>query len=321
MAASFRKIDYSLRPAKYAERKMFVELLRRLAPFQAVEDYSYIGFGSVWFSDFILFHKTLGIQNMVSIEQSEGSRARFEANRPFQIRLEFGPASRILPNLNWQNRAIVWLDYDDPLAASMLYDVRTVSTRAKSGSILAVSMQCVKAPALIDYEQEDDPASLCAIDRFRQTFGRERVPDSASDDDLAGWPYGALSRTIIKNEIESALADRNVDPATGLRFLPICEFEYQDDARMTTLVGIFVAPDEVQTYEACSFDRVDFIPIKDKPVRIVMPKLTVRELRHIEQQLPIIDGTELSLGAIPSSDANQFSRMYRYFPNFAVLDA
>ncbi|MBI8694020.1 hypothetical protein JEZ65_21610 [Pseudomonas aeruginosa] len=321
MAASFRKIDYSLRPAKYAERKMLVDVFRRLTPFQAIEDYCYVGFGSVWFSDFILFHKSLGIKNMVSIEESEGARERFEENRPFQIKMEFSNSATALPRLDWSQRTIAWLDYDDTLVTSMLQDIRSVAARAVSGSILAVSVQCMKAKALIEYHAENDPSKESAIERLRQTFGRSRVPDDTQDEDLAGWPYGTLCRNIIKTEIELALSDRNTNPETAMQFLPICEIEYQDDARMTTMVGIFVSPDEMSRYELCSFNKLDFIPPDNKAIRIEMPKLTIRELRKIEQQLPKTDGMELSLGSIPPSDAEKFCKMYRYFPNFAVMES
>ena len=52
MSRSFERIDYSLRPAKHAERRMLCDVFRRLKPFGPVEDYVYVGFGSVWFSDF-----------------------------------------------------------------------------------------------------------------------------------------------------------------------------------------------------------------------------------------------------------------------------
>ena len=321
MSASFRKIDYSLRPAKYAERKMMVEIFRRLAPFQAVEEYFYIGFGSVWFSDFILFHRALGIRDMISIEQSEGASERFMANRPFNIEVIFDKASVALPSFEWNKRGIVWLDYDEPLATSMLHDVQTVSRRATSGSVLAISLQCMKAQALHDAQQEGNKVSaLSGIERFRQMFGREKVPQHAADDDLAGWPYGKLSREMLIAEIEEALLTRNMNLEDKVRFMPLCEIEYQDDAKMTTLVGIFVAESAQGVYESCAFDRLDFLGNGIK-VKIEMPKLTIRELRYLEQQLPRVQGQELRLGAIPPSDAQKFCSMYRYFPNFAVMES
>lgn len=321
MTASFRKIDYSLRPAKHAERRMFVEIIRRLAVFQPVEDYRYIGFGSVWFSDFILFHKALGIRNMLSIEGSQGARERIEANKPFQISVEYENSSVVLPRIGWEQRSVVWLDYDDPLNNTMLEDVATVAGHAVSGTLLAVSVQCMKAPQYAEAERQraTDENAISAIDRFRNDFGNHRVPHDATDGDLTGWPYGNVARKMIRSEIDSRLSMRNLAAENKLRFEHICDIEYQDDAKMATIVGIIVSELEMERFESCRFGNIDFIAEFDRSVRIEMPKLTIRELRKLEQLLP--GGDPLEVGHIPMSEATKFRRMYRYFPNFSVMES
>ena len=68
MTASFRKIDYRVRPAKHAERMMMCEAFARLGAFDELPSYQYVGLGSVYFVDFLLFHRILGIRDMVNIE-------------------------------------------------------------------------------------------------------------------------------------------------------------------------------------------------------------------------------------------------------------
>ena len=89
MSGSFKRIDYSLRPAKHAERRMLCDIFRRLRPFGRVENYVYVGFGSIWFSDFMLMHRSLGIKDMISIEHSIESRDRIEDNKPFRIPVDY----------------------------------------------------------------------------------------------------------------------------------------------------------------------------------------------------------------------------------------
>src|SRR3546814_2772121 len=96
MKDSFRRIDYSVRPAKHAERRMLCDVFRKLAAFDPVEQYRYVGFGSVWFSDFILFHRALGVRHMLSIEQAVASKNRFEANRPFNLDIDFRTSTLVL---------------------------------------------------------------------------------------------------------------------------------------------------------------------------------------------------------------------------------
>lgn len=321
MAGSFRKIDYSLRPAKHAERRMFAEIFRHLRPFQPIENYTYVGFGSLWFSDCVLFHRLLGVRKMISLEREESAKTRFEANRPFEcVTVRYEKSSTALPKLDWTERHFIWLDYDDPLQVDILDDARAVALRARSGSVCAISVQCQKAPEIAESERSQD--GVAPFDRFLARFGRERIPVEANLDDLYGWPFGTLSRQIILNEIEAALTTRNATAAAGKRliFEPICAFEYDDNAKMTTIIGIFVADEERDTYNDCGFADLDFIRNPGGVVRITMPNLTVREIREIERTLPWAEGAQPQIGTLPSSDVKKFADYYRYLPNFAVLE-
>lgn len=88
---SWRKINYELRPAKNIERKMLSEAFRCLTSFGSVSSYRYVGFGSHFFSDFKLFHRSLGITQMISIEDNKEYKERFTFNIPYScIKLRFG---------------------------------------------------------------------------------------------------------------------------------------------------------------------------------------------------------------------------------------
>jgi hypothetical protein len=88
---SFERINYGLRPAKHIERKMMVEAFRRLEPVASLKSYRYVGFGSPYFPDFSLIHRSLGISTMVSIERELSSERRMCFNRPFKcISIEMG---------------------------------------------------------------------------------------------------------------------------------------------------------------------------------------------------------------------------------------
>ncbi len=320
MSASFRNIDYSLRPAKYAERKMLSEIFRRLRPFDAVENYAYVGFGSLWFSDFALFHRALGIRDMTSIERVKTAKARIDANRPYSaIKMEYEESAVVLPQLDWSKKSFVWLDYDDPITNDMILDVQAVANHAVSGTVLAVSVQCMQAKEV--QEAEEDKSGPKAIDLFRDRFGRELVPEGASEHQLVSWNLGALSRSTFAKQIGKILGARNMTLGTfeKLVFHPICEIEYKDNAKMTTMVGIFASVKDMGTVALCGFDSLDFLTATGKPIRIDVPILTVREIRHLERQLPK-NTVLLEYGAIPPGDADHFAEFYRYLPNFAALE-
>lgn len=321
MSASFKRIDYSLRPAKHAERRMLCDLFRRVTPFSRIEDYVYVGFGSIWFSDFSLFHRSLGIKSMISIEQSAAAEKRIEENKPFRIPVIYSHSNDALPKLEWSKHHLLWLDYDDSLSLSMFYDMQTVASRAKSGTVLTVTVQCSKAPQVADAERDTQTDAPNALSRFVTLFGRERVPQETVESDLYSWRLGQLSRKMLLQEIEAGLATRNSSSHENqMQFKQICEIEYEDGAKMTTFVGIFYTPEDAHLLKQCHFETLDFLQNPLKPIRINVPKLSVRELKKLESQLPLGVGDELQIGHIPQSDAEHFVSLYRYLPNFAVLE-
>ena len=85
--ASFTRFNYLVRPSKQVERKLFIEAFHRLAVGGfAWSDYIYVGLGSVYFADFILFHKYLYINRMICVE-AESIPKRMRFNRPFDCKI------------------------------------------------------------------------------------------------------------------------------------------------------------------------------------------------------------------------------------------
>src|SRR5690349_17029565 len=87
--ASYEKFNYLLRPAKQVERKLIIDCMLRLGRAgYHITDYRYVGFGSPYYADFVIFHKYLGIEDMVCIEGSPiENRMKFNKPYPF-INLE-----------------------------------------------------------------------------------------------------------------------------------------------------------------------------------------------------------------------------------------
>jgi hypothetical protein len=199
--------------------------------------------------------------------------------------------------------------------------MRAVARRAKSGTVLAVSVQCMQAEQVSEAEQDTTPGAPSALDRFVSVYGRQRIPPKTAEDELYGWQFGALCRRILVQEIEGELAARN-SSGTGheIHFKPICEIEYKDGAKMTSVVGIFYSQEDTDKLTQCNFESLDFLPAGSGPIRIEVPKLTVREFKKLESQLPLDNVGSLDLGTIPEGEARKFAALYRYLPNFAVVE-
>lgn len=318
VAASYERIHYGLRPAKNVQRKMFVETLRRLAGFGAVDSYRYVGFGSTYFSDFNLFHKALGIRNMISIERDVSNRKRFEFNCPFNcIRMAFGNSTEILPTLTWHVKTILWLDYDSTLESSVLTDVKYFCASAVPGSIIIVTVNAEPS--------ELDPKKL-RLDELRNSLGKERVPPDVKEADLSEWGTGRVFRRILLSEILETLSERNggLTDENKIEYNPLFYFCYRDGDRMMTTGGLLYERGQEPVVAGCGFNSLDFLRfsarVNARPCFIEVPKLTYKEIRHLDRQLPRTKSERLRVPKVPPVDIKQYENIYRYFPTFAETE-
>jgi hypothetical protein len=170
--------------------------------------------------------------------------------------------------------------------------------------------------------RKEDPNTATPEERFVARFGHDKFSAEIDRDDLAGWPFGQLSREMFYAEIDKALAIRRMSREDNdMHFKKICSFRYQDGAKMTTFAGIFYSDKESECLDACNFSALDFLQPGKEAVFVPTPKLTPREFRHLESQLPLRPGKILDLGHIPQSEAKDFPAIYRYLPTFAVLES
>jgi hypothetical protein len=320
MVRSFEKIDYALRPAKNIERKMMCEALSRLARIAPLVTYRYIGFGSIGFYDFALFHQRLGIADMLSIEGCEDARQRFEFNRPYScITMHWGMSPAILPTLKWTKRAIVWLDYDGPLDTTCLDDITTVVARLRSGSVLILT---VRADPKDVVEGQDHIANR-RIEQLNSRVGKKTVPVGIAGKDLAKWGLAKVCRQIINNRIEETLFSRNgpIQAANKLRYVQLFNFHYADSCKMLTVGGLFVNARDEARARSQDFKDLSFIRNGSDPYVIETPILTRREIRYLNEGLPSSAPNVALPRWLPSTERKKYGRVYRYFPAFSEVES
>jgi hypothetical protein len=317
---SYELINYSLRPAKSIERKMLVETFRRCSVFASLHAYRYIGFGSPYFTDFSLVHRALGIESLISIEDAtELKRPRFNFNKPYEcVTVLFGPAVEVLPTLEWTERTITWLDYDRALDSEKLSDISTTCAAAPSGSVLAVSVN-------VDTRELDTLGESVRADvaerrlaRLRENVGADAVPLDITATQLRQWGLSDVSRRIINDTIEKGLTIRNGGrrPGTRFKYEQLFHFRYSDNAKMLTVGGVIFDEGEAPKFASAAFDDLSFVRRGAEPYEIDVPKLTFREMRHLDQQLPCATGEDVSSPGVPNDDVANYSKLYRYFPVF-----
>jgi len=308
------KVNYSLRPAKCIERKMVAEALHRLNVFHELKSYQYIGFGSAWFSDFILVHRSLGIHDMVSIEEDVAHDKRYEFNRPFKcIKLRFGPSNSILPTLTLNKQVIIWLDYTCRLNPSVLEDIRYTSSKAIPGSVLIITVNS-------DPISEND---FDLISRSVSDKGIDYKQVHAKNKERFGlWATANSYRRMVKDKILLTLRSRNgvLNQDDRVHYQQIFNFNYQDSqSKMLTTGGLFFQEQQKSLVDKCRFSSsFDFFKPDDDPYLIEVPILTLREIRMLDAQLPA--DCAIDRHAIPQIDVERYEKIYRYHPAFVEAE-
>ncbi|HEY0826848.1 MAG TPA: O-methyltransferase [Bacilli bacterium] len=307
--SSYERINYSIRPAKSIERKMLCESFRKLEEFAALETYRYIGFGSTFFSDFILIHKNLGITNMISIEKDIEYQERFEFNKPYKcIDMEYGLSTEVLPRLTWDYKSIIWLDYDLELNLDILDDLNTIFSNITSGTMVIISCNVNYRPGQ-------------ALNVMKKNL-QHKMPDYLTQDDVEGWKAAETTRSIIKSQISDTVSTRNLPRRVSNKFTfnQLFNFHYADGAKMLTYGGIFYEEGEREKFLKCGFFRLHYIRNGDEAYFIEVPSLTYREIRKLDTQLPNKDLEQISLPGVKMEDIKKYSDNYRFFPTFTETE-
>lgn len=280
---------------------MIVDACTRLGPFGAPTDYEYVGFGALEFVDFHLMRRSVGIVRMTSIEHDFHGRDRYEFNRPYaEVQVLIGSSADQIRNVDWGGLRIVWLDYECSLTDSVLGDVAQLSQRLQPGSVLLVSVNA-------------EPARPASSRRstLAENITEERVPVGTTDASLARWGWARTQQRVIADALGADFAVRR----DGARLHQLFDFQYADGARMQTFGGVVLIPALERTLESCRFGDLEYVrEAGTEPVTIDVPDLTAKEQRHLERQLPSVDG-DATLPGLSMAHVEQFSKFYRWYPN------
>jgi len=317
-------LNYLFRPAKNIERKMLCEALNRLSVISDVKDYQYVGFGSVYFADFTLFHKQLGIQKLISIEGEEEMVTRVKFNRPYScIDVMSGSSNDMLPEVDWsKNKSILWLDYTETLKGYMFKDMATFFQRALSGSVFIISIN-------VDLKENDGSNKTTKdkvhIKLHNDVDVRKKILSSVFKEDLTKNDYYTIVRGVIDVEIKEIITERNKLVAKEkFSYEQIFNILYQDGQAMLTVGGILFSDKDKEKVEQMNFKNLDFIMTGDKRLEIRVPNLTNREIHALDKHLPDFninaEAKEKALkelkGVVSDEAINKYAKIYRYYPNY-----
>jgi len=315
--ASFEAINYSLRPNKCVERKIIFETLVGLSSSFDFSKYQYLGMGSMWFVDFVLAHKSLGIEELVSFELAEYSpRAVF--NRPYKnIKVFPGPVSEGIEETDWAKPTIIWLDYDcGPDNPAVFEDSATVAAKISSGSILMVTANA-HLGRIPNKDTEDNP--LNRHEGLALLLG-DAAPSAEEFKHINQKNYHNVLATCLTRHIERA----HRRSGRGGKFISFLNYYYKDNAPMITVGGMFVNEDsEAKLRQNRCFLNSEYIGPALYPIQV--PPLTHRERISLDALLPSTEKLNEEevfkrLGfKLDQSQLDDYSKFYKLYPSYGEV--
>ena len=313
--ASFDVVNYSLRPSKNIQRQIVFDGIRILKSELELADMVYVGLGSIWFTDFVMAHKSLDIRDMVSMEGDDIGYCRAVFNKPYAtVHVRHGHSSQILAELfedkNFRTRPwVVWLDYDGHLDEALRDDIRSVIEKSPENTVFLVTFNGRDNR----YGHADDRAS-----RLRDLFGtvvpddlpKERCKGSRMQDTLANLTIDFMKSIVVESSRPGG-------------FNPAFRTIYKDTSPMVTVGGFMPSPEKSDIAKRVIDDKT----LKCRPEgRIVAPLLTIHEAATLQSLLPTADSLSREIVRSNGFDLEDdqietFQKYYREYPIFAQIVA
>jgi hypothetical protein len=308
-ARSYLKVPYDLRPAKQVERRMIVEALHALS-LQGfpIRDYLYTGMGSVFFVDFILFHRMLGIRRMLSVEADSAIERRIRFNRPFGcVQITMNKIGNVIPTLSKDQEHLLWLDYDSIIDREHLEDIWLAAAHLSKRSILLVT---------VDVEPPVESGEPRSWKRYFDSECPEYLGGLRKAKDFAQSNLPSVNREIIANCIASGVSGR------GVQFLPLFSFSYADGHEMLTFGGM-IGSEEDRVLLKARLSRAEFafatLSLNQPLYRISVPVLTRKERLYLDREMPCPKRWKPKDFELPNELIERYRQIYRYYPVYAEL--
>lgn len=310
---SFDAVNYSLRPSKTIQRAIVFDGVRVVRDALSIDRQVYIGFGSVWFTDFVAAHRSLGIDDMISIEANDIGFRRAKFNAPYAcVEVRHGLSSLVLPELRKDERLghrpwLLWLDYDSEFTETIASDLRWAVENAPSDSIL-----------LTTFNGRDDRYGH-ANDRagyLRTLFGGV-VPDDLSKKSVKD---DRMVETLCNLTLDF-MASVAIGSSRPGGFVPAFKVPYTDTAPMVTVGGILPSAQNAAAARRMA-SQPEWSYLLSKIVSA--PHLTTKEAASMQTLLPragsmtrdLVQGLGFDL---EEHQIEAFETHYRRYPSFAQV--
>lgn len=308
-------VNFSLRQNKSIERAIVFDGLMKLGSIINMKQAVYVGLGSVWFADFILAHRLLGIETMISMEDDPVTYKRARYNIPYRtVEVIEGQSRAVIPELLQRAELrdlpwIVWLDYDEALLEDRRDELSDLVPALPRDSVLITTFNAHGA----SYNRQ--PAGR--PERIHELFG-SAAPERIS---VADTRDRDQTMRILAATVTDFLVGVGVMSGAAGGFVPAFRLMYVDNAPMVTVGGVLPSAASAEGIEAVVSDAAWPGVLSEV---VSPPPLTAKEVQALQALLPNPESiTRAEVQAIgfdlEEDHIGFFADHYLRYPQFAQL--
>jgi hypothetical protein len=323
--ANGEDIPYQLRPNKYIDRQIFMELLSKIVPYKAHGDYVYVSMGGKHLVDLEAVYRRVGITNLFSFDGNKDVVDRQHCNLPhFRTICEemhssalAGRIDEIMNLFEPAQHMIIWLDYTNVERLAQLQEFSEVLGRCQAGDVVRITMNAQAGLNVDRWMTEGFDTAA----HYRAKLLNDQIGDffpaafeSVKKEDVPRVLAGAVS-----------LAASNATADTKFEFAPILCTTYADGQRMFTAT-IFTKnagselPDGLQGWEFLSRTWNNIVDIS-------VPDLSLREKVLIDKYLNRGPQAIINMAKFkPVSELDEariailsYKKLHRFYPTFQTV--
>jgi hypothetical protein len=311
---SHERVHYEFRPAKQVERRMLLHAFNELrGGGYRISNYEYTGLGSIYFVDFSLFYRYLGLTRMTSVEGDKDVEKRVEFNCPYKlIDVVHDDMSAQIARLSRKRQHILWLDFDSILTEELLNAVHLATSQLSAQSILLVT---------VDIEPPGKPED--GLRRWNPTTWMQHYKKEAG-----AYFWRGISRKDFSREALAATNARILQAVVdeGMRvreevFIGMFSFLYADGHRMLSVGGMIGTEEDRGRIKTLNREELFFMRdnITDEPFSIRVPLVTRKERHYLDQNMPCKPRWSPSDFEMKADDVQNYRTIYRYYPAYTEM--
>lgn len=323
-------IPYHLRPNKYIERALFVELLSKICGQRPSASYAYISMGGPQLEDHKLIHQSLGLESLFSFESEKNVHNRQLFNqRPSCLKCFNEPINEFVDKLEQflaqekieNKKLIIWLDYAMPDRRQQLLEYQTLVSKLQEQDIVKVTLN---ANINTFGERQSGETHEAVQERRLEKITRD-IADYLPSEISSDMMTSKRIIPILCNSIEVA-TEKGLSSRPRVRPVLLSLFAYKDGYHQM-LTATILLTNSSDTDRIKSEVQWDYFPQTWTDVKSIdVPSLTAKERLEIDSRLPTNDVDKLhdSLPFMLDTDdlnrskelLREYAKHYRRYPSY-----